>query len=59
LRNTGGHSGGDIPISLQVVCIKEQEGKQAVAGAMPERTVRDNGFKPTVLTEVREEFNGH
>jgi hypothetical protein len=36
-----------------------QEGKQTVAGAIPERTVRDNGCKPAVLSEVREEFNGH
>jgi hypothetical protein len=59
LRNTGGHSGGDSPRSLQVLCITVQEGKQAVAGAMPERTVWDNGCKPTLLSEVCEEFNGH
>jgi hypothetical protein len=58
-NNTGGHSGGDSPRSLQVLCITGQEGKQAFAGVMPERTVRDNGCKPTVLSEVREEFNGH
>jgi hypothetical protein len=59
LRNTGGHSGGDSPRSLQDLCITGQEGKKVVAGAMPERTVCDNGRKPTVLPEVREEFNGH
>jgi hypothetical protein len=58
-RNTGGHSGGDSPIILQVICITGQEGKQAVAGTMPERTVRDNGCKPTVLSEVREDLDGH
>jgi hypothetical protein len=59
LRNTGGHSGGDSPRSLQVLCITGQEGKQPVSGAMPERTVRDNGYKPDVLPEVHEEFKGH
>jgi hypothetical protein len=49
----------DSPRSLQVLCITEQEGRQVVAGTMPERTVRDNGCKPTVLSEVREEFNRH
>jgi hypothetical protein len=57
--NPSGDYGGDRSRCVQAVCLKGQEGNETVDGVIPERPVWHNGCKPFVLSEVREQFDGH
>jgi hypothetical protein len=57
--HSSGHPGGNCPRYIQVLRIEGQERVETVAGAMPERPVWHDGCKPAILSEVRQEFDGH
>jgi hypothetical protein len=59
LRHSSRHLGGNCPRFIKVLCIEGQERVKTVPGAIPERPVWHNDSKPAILSEVRQEFEGH
>jgi hypothetical protein len=54
-----GYPSGHRSRRLQALCLERQERRKTVAGAMPERPRRSNGRKSVVLSQVRQESDGH